>query len=170
VKTMSLFRHLTEPELETLAAGMSHTIYTAGETITRQGAVAHWLYVFTSGKVEIRANIDHDGPGPGPMHTKVIATLEAPDFFGEMGLMTGAPRTADCVAVTDVDCYRLGKETFQQVLSERPEMAIELSDVLAARRLNLIARRDNLDDEARDSRHASERERILGGIKEFFGL
>lgn len=170
LRTVSLFRQLTEEELRTLAEGMSHMIYTAGEIITRQGAVAHWLYVLTSGTVEVRANVDPDGDGPAPSQVKVVATLHAPDFFGEMGLMTGEPRAADVCAVTEVDCFRLGKETFERVLLERPEIANELSENMATRRLELIAVRDGLDPDARLSRHASERERILNGIKGFFGL
>ena len=170
LRTVTLFRHFTQDELETLAGGMSHVIYAAGEVITRQGAVAHWLYVLTSGKVEIRAKFDPDGDGPAPTQTKVVATIEAPDFFGEMGLMTGEPRAADVVATTDVDCFRLDKATFEQVLVERPELAEELSDTLAARRMNLIAVRDELDPDARQSRHSAERDRILDGIKGFFGL
>lgn len=170
LRTVSLFRHLTEQELRTLAEGMSHVIYTAGEVITRQGAVAHWLYVLTGGTAEVRTNVDPDGPGPAPSQAKVVATLHAPDFFGEMGLMTGEPRFADVVATTDVDCFRLGKATFEQVLQERPEIADELSEKLATRRVELIDVRDGLDPGARSSRHASERDRILGGIKGFFGL
>jgi small-conductance mechanosensitive channel/CRP-like cAMP-binding protein len=170
IRGVSLFRNFREDELETLAAGMSHVIYTAGEIITRQGAVAHWLYVLTSGTAEVRANVDPDGDGPEPMHTKVVATLKAPDFFGEMGLMTGEPRAADVIATTDVDCFRLGKETFERVLLERPEIVNELSEKLATRRVELIAVRDGLDAGERLSRHATERERILGGIKGFFGL
>jgi CRP-like cAMP-binding protein len=126
--------------------------------------------VLTSGKVQIRANVDPDGEGPAPSQAKIIATLDAPDFFGEMGLMTGEPRAADVVALTDVDCFRLGKDTFERVVVERPEMANELSETLASRRVNLIAVRDGLDPDARLSRHASERDRILDGIKGFFGL
>lgn len=170
LKGVSLFRNLHEDELETLAAGMSHVIYTAGEVITRQGAVAHWLYVLTSGKAEVRANVDPDGDGPAPSQAKVVASLKAPDFFGEMGLMTGEPRAADVIATTDVDCFRLGKETFERVLLERPEIVNELSEKLATRRMELIAVRDGLDAGERLSRHATERERILGGIKGFFGL
>jgi len=120
LKSVSLFRNLREDELRTLAEGMSHVVYTSGEVITRQGAVAHWLYVLTSGTAEVRANVDPDGDGPEPTHVKVVATLSAPDFFGEMGLMTGEPRAADVVATTDVDCFRLGKETFERVLLGRP--------------------------------------------------
>ena len=170
LRTVILFRHLTEEELRTLAAGMSHMIYTAGEVITRQGAVAHWLYVLTSGAAEVRANVDPDGSGPAPAQAKVVAKLEAPDFFGEMGLMTGEPRAADVCAVTDVDCFRLGKATFERVLLDRPEIANELSENMATRRLELIAVRDGLDNRDRLSRHASERDRILSGIKGFFGL
>ena len=170
LKGVSIFRHLREDELETLAAGMSHVIYTAGEVITRQGAVAHWLYVLTGGTAEVRANVDPDGDGPEPMQAKLVATLKAPDFFGEMGLMTGEPRSADVIAMTDVDCFRLGKETFERVLLERPEIVGALSEKLAARRVELIAVRDGLDAGERMSRHATERERILGGIKDFFGL
>ncbi len=170
LRTVSLFRHLKEAELETLAEGMNHMIYTAGEIMTRQGATAHWLYVMTSGKAEVRANVDPDGDGPAPMHAKVVAKLEAPDFFGEMGLIAGEPRAADVVAVTDVDCFRLGKETFQRVLLGRPEIANELSQNMATRRLELVAVRDGLDKDERVSRHASEADRILNGIKGFFAL
>lgn len=171
LRGVSLFKVLTEAELRTLAEGMSHVIYTTGEVITRQGAVAHWLYVMTGGSAEIRMTVDTDGPeGPKPPQTKTVAKLEAPDFFGEMGLMTGEPRLADVVATTDVDCFRLGKATFERVLLARPEIAGILSEKLATRRVELIAVRDNLDDSAKEARHASERDRILGGIKSFFGL
>lgn len=170
IRTVALFRSFQEDELQTLAEGMSHAVYTAGEVITRQGAIANWLYVLTSGTAEIRTLVDPDGDGPLPPEPKLVATLHAPDFFGEMGLMTGEPRQADVIAVTDVECFRLGKATFERVLLERPEIVNELSEKLATRRVELIAVRDGLDATARLSRHATERERILGGIKSFFGL
>lgn len=170
IHAVSLFRALTEAELETLATGMSHVVYTAGEVITRQGAVAHYLYVLSRGRAEIRTTIDPDGPGPRPPESLVVAKLEAPEVFGEMGLMTGEKRLADVVALTDVECYRLGKETFEQVLLARPEIATELSAKLAARRVELIGARDDLDAASKTAREASERERILGSIRTFFGL
>ena len=55
---MQLFRSLTDDELRTLAAGLSHVMYTTGEVITRQGAAGNWLYVMTHGTAEIRANVE----------------------------------------------------------------------------------------------------------------
>jgi CRP-like cAMP-binding protein len=170
LQTVHLFRSLTDDELRTLAAGMSHVMYTSGEIVTRQGAVAHWLYVLTSGSAEIRTHVDPDGPGGRPEQHVVVAQLTAPDFFGEMSLMTGELRSADVVATSDIDCFRLGRETFKTVLLGRPEIATELSEKLATRRVELIAARDGLDATSKRAREASERERILRGIKAFFAL
>src|SRR5262249_60796781 len=118
--TVHLFRSLTDNELRTLAAGMSHVLYTTGEIITRQGAIAHWLYIMTSGSVDICMTFDPDGPGGAPEQKVVVAHSTAPDFFGEMGLMTGEPRSADVVATSEVDCFRLGRDTFKNGRLGRP--------------------------------------------------
>ena len=170
LKTVHLFRTLTDDELRTLAAGMSHVMYAAGEVITRQGAIAHWLYVMTAGTAEIRARVDPDGPGGKPEQNIIVANLTAPDFFGEMSLMTGEPRSADVIATSDVDCFRLGRDTFKTVLLGRPEIATELSANVAVRRVELMAAREGLDAHGKREREASERERILRGIKSFFAL
>ena len=170
IKTVHLFRSLTDDELRTLAAGMSHALYTDGEVITRQGAAGHWLYIMTAGAAEIRAHVDAD-PGGIVTEQKIrIARLTAPDFFGEMSLMTGEPRSADVIALGDVECFRLGKDTFKTVLLGRPEIATELSAKLATRRIELSAARGEIDGSALREREATERARILRGIKTFFAL
>jgi CRP-like cAMP-binding protein len=145
-------------------------VYADGELITRQGARAHWLYVMTAGTAEIRVHVDPDGPGGLPEQNLRIAQITAPDFFGEMSLMTGEPRSADVIAIGDVDCFRLGTDTFKAVLLQRPAIAEELSTKLATRRVELIAARDGLNGRSRSEHEASERDRILGGIKAFFAL
>lgn len=171
LRDLPIFRALTDPEVRTLAEGLSKVIYTAGEVCTRQGATAHWLYILTAGSVEIRMSVDPDGPmGPMPAATKVVTTISAPEVFGEMGLMTGQSRTADVVALTEVECYRLDKTTFERVLLGRPEIATELSDRLAKRRVELIAVREGLDDDAKIARQSMERDQILGAIRSFFAM
>ena len=163
MRGVGLFKTLTEPELEQLAGGLKPAIYTPGEVITRQGAKAQWLYILTKGTVQVRTNATRDTPA------KIIATIAAPNVFGEMGLMTGEVRTADVIASNDVECYRLDRGTFQNVLSARPELAEALSTQLAQRRVELEARRDGDDSDTR-ARVDRERDRILDGIKSFFGL
>lgn len=170
LRSVPLFRSLTDDEIGTLADGLSHVIYTAGEICTRQGAVAHWLYLLTAGEVEIRVNVDPDGPGPAPEKAVKVKKLVSPDVFGEMGLMTGAPRANDVVALTDVDCYRLDKATFEQVLQQRPEIAKALSEKLAERRAQLLAARDGLDEQQQKAAEERERDQILKGIRAFFNV
>jgi small-conductance mechanosensitive channel/CRP-like cAMP-binding protein len=161
---INLFRSLTPEERTFVAEHLTYAPFTAGETCTRQGNVAHWLYGLTSGSVEIRL---HLGGGP---ESSAIGHIDAPGFFGEMGLMTGEPRTADVVALTDVECWRLDKPGLQRILEERPEVAEQFSKTLAARRVEIAAALENLDAEAKKARIASEETRILDKIQEFFGL
>jgi small-conductance mechanosensitive channel/CRP-like cAMP-binding protein len=170
VKNVHLFRTLTDDELHTLAAGMTHVLYTDGEAITRQGTPGHWLYIMTAGTAEIRAHVDAE-PGSIQTEQKIrIARLTAPDVFGEMSLMTGEPRSADVIAIGDVECFRLGKDTFKAVLLARPEIATELSTKLAERRVEIAARGAEIDGSALREREARERARILHGIRSFFAL
>ena len=162
VQGLEIFHGLTPAELDDVVAHLRHAPFAKNETVTTQGAVAHWLYILTRGKVEIRAKV-------GGV-SKALATIEAPGFFGEMGLMTGEPRAADVVALTDVECYRLDKDGFQRILVERPEIAETMSKTLAHRRVELDAFREGLDVEAKRAREASEQKRILKRIQDFFGL
>jgi small-conductance mechanosensitive channel/CRP-like cAMP-binding protein len=167
LESVDLFRSLTPDERAFVADHLRDAPFAAGETCTKQGAVAHFLYVLVSGAVEIRRHLE--GP-PGSEKITTVAHLDAPGFFGEMGLMTGEPRTADVVAVTDVMCYRLDKPGLQRILDERPEIAEQFSETLARRRLDLTRALEGLDEAARGARMASEQLRILDKIQEFFGL
>jgi CRP-like cAMP-binding protein len=87
-----------------------------------------------------------------------------------MGLMTGEPRSATVVALTDVECYRLDKDTFQAILHSRPEIAEDISAVLARRRVELEAAKGDLTDEARRVRLRYHQGDLLRRIQNFFTL
>ncbi len=158
LKSVLLFSSLTQSELDILEGQLEYVPFAAGEMITRQGARAHWLYVLGSGTAEVRATHE-DGA------STVLATLESPNYFGEMGLMTGEPRIADVVATSEVECFRLHKEGFEKVLLKRPEIVKELSTRLAERRMELLKSAG-----ARQPLQADEEERIFDAIQRFFGL
>jgi small-conductance mechanosensitive channel/CRP-like cAMP-binding protein len=162
LKSVSLFAPLNDEEIDSLVDHLRYSPFTKGETATKQGNVAHWLYVLVSGKVEVRIR--------GEGSSKDVACIDAPGFFGEMGLMTGEPRQADVVALADIECYRLDKEAFNHVMQKRPEVAAEFSRTLAERRVELWSVRDHLTEEEKTKRKLSEQERILGRIREFFAL
>lgn len=166
LRAVKLFHPLTDAELRGIAESLSPVIYAKNERITKQGAIAHHLYILTRGRVDIITR-NTDNPHA---EAQVVATLDAPEVFGELGVMTGEPRVADVVARTDVECLRLGKPAFETVLTARPEVASEFAELLATRREGFVDAKDRLDGDARSSRHDRERDKILFNIKSFFGL
>ena len=162
LSSIELFGHLDETERRALAQTARRTPFGRAEVITRQGAKANWLYVLSKGEVEVRI-ASHEGD-------RRVAVLKAPSFFGEMALMTGQPREATVVALSDVECLRVDKADFQGILQRRPAIAERISEILAVRRVELDAAREGLDPEAHSQRLSRENVRILSGIKQFFGL
>lgn len=158
---IELFKHLDAGERRALAQATRRTPFGRAEVITRQGAQANWLYVLAKGEVEVRVS-SADGE-------RRVAVLKAPSFFGEMALMTGQPREATVVALTEVECLRVDKADFQGILQKRPAIAERISEILAARRVELDAARGDLDADAQQ-RLSHENIRILSGIRQFFGL
>ncbi len=163
LKQVELFRTLTDEEREALAKRLRVAPFGRGEALTRQGAKAHWLYVLTRGDAEVRVSAD------GNLSER-IATLHAGDFFGEMGMMTGEPRSATVLALTDVECYRVDKDAFHDILRSRPEIADDISHILAHRRVELDAAREGLNEEARLARMKQHQGDLLRRIKGFFRL
>jgi CRP-like cAMP-binding protein len=163
LRSVSLFKPLTDKEIESLVDHLRYSPFTKGETATKQGNVAHWLYVLVTGKVEVRIRGEEG-------LSKDVACIDAPGFFGEMGLMTGEPRQADVIALEDIECYRLDKNAFNHVMQARPEVAAEFSRTLAERRVELWSVKEGLSEDEKAARKKSEEERIFVRIKEFFAL
>jgi len=161
---LELFATLTDEERRELAAGLKYAPFVRGEAMTRQGAEAHWLYLISKGDAEVRVTVD------GSKSSERVATLTDGDFFGEMGLMTGAPRSATVIALTDIECYRLDKETFRAILKSRPEIAEDISSILARRRVELEATREGLTDETKKRRMRAHQSDLLQRIQNFFTL
>jgi small-conductance mechanosensitive channel/CRP-like cAMP-binding protein len=164
LQSVELFHTLTDDERRALAARLMEAPFARGEAIMQQGAQAHRLYIMKKGEAEVRIAVD------GDKLTKKVATLRDGDFFGEMGLMTGEPRTATVVAVEDVECYRLDKEDFHDILNRRPEIAEDISHVLARRRVELEAVREGLNEEAKRQRMRRAQGDLLHRIRSFFTL
>lgn len=161
---IAFFAPFDEAERRRIAERLVHAPFARGDVITHQGAVAHWLYILAGGEAEVQ----WEAP-TGDRRT--LAKLGAGAIFGEMGLMTGAPRAATVVAATDVECYRLDKASFEDIIRRRPELAQSLSDVLAQYQQEIdelqAKVRKAQDDAAHSPRGAAA---ILVRVRDFFGL
>lgn len=155
---VELFAALSAAERASLADHLVYAPFVAGDLITRQGAVAHWLYLIVSGEADVWFD-----SSAGRVR---VGSLASGDIFGEMGMMTGEPRSATVTARTDVVCYRLDKSGFAAILQGRPDIAEALSKVLFAREAELRGRRKAGTQVPALALRAD----ILERIRRFFGL
>lgn len=159
LERVDLFAALSPDEKGRLAEHLVYAPFARGDVVTRQGAVAHWLYLIVSGEADIWTEAEG-----GRTH---IATLAAGTIFGEMGMLTGEARRATVTARTDLVCYRLDKAGFETILRGRPDIAAGISQVLTTRENELEALRAAARHEARP---ATPRTDILERMRSFFGL
>jgi len=162
LRSVDLFDELNDAEVQRLAASLVPAPFANTEVITRQGAIAHWLYLLTAGTVDVVVAL------PG-RRARTVATLHAPTLFGEMGLLTGEPRHATVMARGSVECYRLEKSAFEDVLQRRPALAERMAQILAQRQ-QALDRELELADAGPAAQGHRMTEEILEKIKRFFGL
>ena len=159
---MDLFASLTDAERASLARELTTSPYVTGERIFEANQPADSLYLLAQGRVEI---VRERNQGALPVK---LATLEAPAYFGEMGLL-GQPRIATVVAVDDALCYRLDKRGFDAILRSRPALA-ERSRASAERQAENDAKLLALDAETRAQQAVGRTRDLVRKIQQFFGL
>jgi CRP-like cAMP-binding protein/small-conductance mechanosensitive channel len=163
LRRVELFSQMTSEELTALAERLVFSQFAKGEIISRQGATAHWLYIVVSGRAEVFMDL------PGGVR-RVLRELERGSFFGEMGLMTGAQRSATVRAKTDVECYRIDKEMFEELLRARPAIAEEMAQIMAARKAEQDVAMHNTDEASARQAIPQRRNEILATVRRFFRL
>ena len=160
---VELFREMNDGERLKLAERLRFAPFMKGEMMTRQGAEAHWLYILTKGSAEVVVSSE------AGVH-KSLALLHAGDFFGEMSLLTGEPRSASLKSLEDSECYRLDRKAFDDILHGRPEIAHYLSELLARRKVEIEAVHHDLDAAARAAMLKGQQLSMFEKIHKLFGL
>ena len=160
---VELFEQMNEEERRRLVERLRYAAFAKGEVMTRQGGEAHWLYILTKGSAEVLLSVDSG-------EVKQVAVLHTGDFFGEMSLLTGEPRSATVKALEDSECYRLDRQAFEDILRGRPEIAQHLSEVLARRKVELESVRHDLDAAAQSKMIQHQQRSIFASISKLFRL
>jgi CRP-like cAMP-binding protein len=123
--SMPLFEGLPEEALWAAASRLLLQHVPAGQYVFSQGAAGDALYLVDSGKVEIVS-------GSGLAQT-VLARLGADEFFGEMALLTGKPRSSSARAVAHSNLWVLYRSDFDDLVNRYPAISLALSKALSER-------------------------------------
>jgi CRP-like cAMP-binding protein len=115
------------------------------------------MFVITRGNVKVQIP-DHDGQ-------KVINRLGANDFFGEMSLLTGEPRTATVVAEDEVEVLEIRKGALKPIFEANPELMSSVYEIIEERKL-LLEEQVAEDDASTPVKNRG----VLGSIRRFFGI
>lgn len=110
LKSIPFLAALPEDKKELLLNVAAHNSFDTGAKIVRQGGTGNSMSIILEGEVAILRD------------QREVARLGEGDFFGEMALLTGEPRTADVVAATPVRCLEIDREAFKLVLEKNQEV------------------------------------------------
>jgi small-conductance mechanosensitive channel/CRP-like cAMP-binding protein len=165
LRRIDLLAVLENAELHALAEQVGTRLYGRGEVLARQGESGDTFFIIRSGRVRIDVDdmlndnqaavtVNHLGPG---------------DFFGEMALLTGAPRGATVIAEEDTEILLVARQDIAPLLQANPQLPERLGAVLA--------RRLEMNQVALMARQASDaptemmnRPTLVGRIRHLFGL
>lgn len=114
-----LFSELGKKDLQRLVLEMRERTFPAGAAVTEKGHDGIGFFVIESGE----ASVSVDGETKG--------TLGPGDYFGEIALLTGTPRTATIVAKTDLECFGLAAWQFTPLVQNDATIAWKLLQGLA---------------------------------------
>lgn len=125
LRQVPLFAGLEPAKLKLLAFSSDRVSYGAGEVLFRQGDAGDAAYVILAGTAEILVD-----SAQGPIK---VAELGENAIIGEIAILCDAARTATVKAETPVETLRIRKEQFIKLLTDFPEVMIEVMRVLAER-------------------------------------
>lgn len=119
LKNVSLFENLSEEALEEISLVTEMVTFYAGQSIFKDGEDADCLYVIVSGQVQIEKEFREQ-------RRKVLAILEAGDFFGEMAVITNAKRCANATVSQEAVILKLGKDAFIEKMKMNALLSFEI--------------------------------------------
>ena len=116
-----IFSGCSKKELQTVARAIKPIQHAAGSVIASEGEPGVGLFIIDAGEAKVTIG------------GRIIDTLGPGDFFGEMALLDGGPRTATVTAKTDLSLFVLTEWVYRGLLTEHPSIAIRTLEAVAAR-------------------------------------
>jgi len=160
---LEIFRSLEPDESGRLLSRMKRVRFAEGEVILREGDEGDSLFIVEHGQVRVMLSRQNG-------LSEQVAQLGPGDFFGEMSLLTGSPRSATVIAVRQTDCLTIHKPDLHALLESRPAIAVEIANVVSRRQTELESVREKLSVQEAGLKHQSRRQDLLATIQRYFGL
>jgi CRP-like cAMP-binding protein len=116
-----LLAGLTDDLLEEIASSMERITYGTGDIVFNKGEHGDAVYLVEEGKLRLES----DGVP--------FLVCDEGEWVGEVALIDSGPRSATAVAHTELSLLRWGRENFHAMVSKRPDVAVGILRILAAK-------------------------------------
>ncbi len=121
IKHVPLFAECSKQELARIASLADELDVRAGKVLAREGDRGREFFVIVEGTVEVHAK------------GRKVAELKAGDFFGEVALVSNAPRIATVTATTPMRVLVITDRAFRALLAKSPRIQSKVLQALAKR-------------------------------------
>lgn len=121
LRQVPLFARLSDRQLSRVSRHVDEVAVEPGKVLARQGGTGRELLVIVEGT----ARVERDG--------RRIRRLGPGDYFGEMALIDGQPRSASVIAEEPMVLFTLHGRAFKPLLAEAPRLAESLLETLSLR-------------------------------------
>jgi len=121
LKKTPIFANTSESSLKTMLKSAVEKSVPAGSKLVEKGEKGAGFYLILDGQAEVVS----DG--------EKLAEFGPGDFFGELAVIDGAPRTADVVALSETQCIVVSQWAMRSIISSHPEIALSMLEELARR-------------------------------------
>lgn len=121
LKSVNIFAETPDYVLASVATIVDEVDVAPGETFIHEGDLGDCMYVIIDGEVRV-----HNGD-------KTILTLGPGKSVGELAVLDPEPRVASVSALQDTHLFRIDKDAFDEVMVDRPEIAIGIIRALCQR-------------------------------------
>jgi CRP-like cAMP-binding protein len=125
LRNIPLFAKVEPAKLKLLAFTSERLEYMSGDELFHQGDYGDAAYIILEGEADVLVDT--------PTGAVKVATLGKNDIIGEIGVLCDVPRTATVVAHGNLEILRLSKNGFFQLVTQFPQVGIEVMSALAAK-------------------------------------
>jgi len=124
LRKIPLFANIDPAKLKLMCFASERLTFKAGQSLFDQGDSADSAYIIVAGTADVIVTTDKPS---------VVAKVAKNDIVGEIAILCEVPRTASVTATSELIALKITKDLFFRMVTDFPEMGVEVMRVLAHR-------------------------------------
>ena len=124
LRKIPLFANIESAKLKLMCFASERITFKEGQSLCQQGDIGDSAYIIIEGTADVI--VTNEGP-------LVVAQLGKNDIVGEIAILVDIPRTATVTATSELTALKITKDLFFRMVTDFPEMGVEIMRVLAQR-------------------------------------